>query len=689
MAGINLAALLAKSGRLGGETNVAKVAEKLNTAAVKKTGMDLAALLAKNKSIAVTSAPSDPNLSQAHAKPKAEAEACPAFDPDLADAKDQADYEDYQAATTRLTKSIRDDIGEAGLTFTPKINDITAAVSSTIPDSAMGMDGNIITYSPRQQEVITSAMTGESLVVIGPAGSGKTTTSRGAIQAILDNRHLPRLPAGHKYIPEGTPGALICAFTRRSVNNIRKVTPTSLKNCCITVHKALEYEPVVEWDDDKGKEVKRFKPRRNKLNPLPAEIRIVVIEEAGMLSVDLFKLFYDALPNPELVQFIYLGDLFQLPPPMGDAILGYKMLEHKVVELDRVYRTDTEDSPITSLAWDIKDGKIIPANSRPDPKNPMRKIFPHFEDIKEKSKGIVDIRAWQNPLTPYSCNQTAAAFMIREFDEGRYDVDEDIILVPFEKAHSKYSHEELVSTININILIADVLSKRRNAVVHEIIARGQKYYYAVGDKVLVDKEDGIIEDIRVNPKYIGEVPQAAAVTLSRSGVNSAGMEYMDSGEIDIDTILESMATNEDDVTNAASHIITVRFGDWTREITQAGQISGMLLGYAITVYKAQGSEWRNVYGIIHKSHAAALVNEMLYTMVTRAKSSVTILCEPDTFKKGVQSRKIKGKTLEEKSQFFRAKTKEQQASEEVAMIAAIKSGGLGKVDLSKLNFGGK
>lgn len=671
--GFNIATMLAKSGRLGGETDVAKVTEKLNNASVAKTGFTIATLLAKTDAVKSHPIVADASVPKSLTRPSEAGEPSITSVPNLTppsyieplEPEDNSVSLIAESFSSAVMSKLKDD-GATSFIYTPKIHTEKLSVS----DTAVGMDGNSITYSERQMEAINAVANGESVIIIGPAGSGKTTCSRGAINAVIDGKAVGRIPAGHKYIPEGTPGIVICAFTRRSVNNIRKVAPPALKNSCITVHKLLEYEPTIEWDDAKGKEVKRFKPKRNKTYNLPSEIKVIVIEESGMLSVELHKQLIAALPNPDDVQFIYLGDLCQLPPPMGDAILGYKMNELRTIELDRVYRTGA-DSPITSFAWDIKSGKVIPELSKKDPSNPLRKCFPHFDKLNAESNGVVTLKAWQNPLTPFSCNQTAATFMIREFKEGRYDPEEDVILIPFERAFTRGSHEEMVSTINVNNLIAGTLSKERGDPVHEIIARGQKYYYAVGDKVLVDKEDGYIEDIKINPKYIGELPQEASVNLSRTGVNTDGVNYMEAGEVDIDLILDSMADSEDDVTNAASHIIVVRFGDVTREISNAGGISGMLLGYAITVYKAQGSEWRNVYGIIHKSHAVALNNEMLYTLVTRAKESLTILCEANSFYKGVQSRQIKGTTLEEKAAFFRMKTKEEIVGTHAKVIASM------------------
>ena len=61
----------------------------------------------------------------------------------------------------------------------------------------------------------------------------------------------------------------------------------------------------------------QFLPARNQYNPLPPEIRVIVIEESSMVSVELFELLKLACPHD--VQFIFLGDIQQLPPTFGTA----------------------------------------------------------------------------------------------------------------------------------------------------------------------------------------------------------------------------------------------------------------------------------------------------------------------------------------------------------------------------------
>jgi ATP-dependent exoDNAse (exonuclease V) alpha subunit len=52
--------------------------------------------------------------------------------------------------------------------------------------------------------------------------------------------------------------------------------------------------------------------------------------------------------------------------------------------------------------------------------------------------------------------------------------------------------------------------------------------------------------------------------------------------------------------------------------------------------------------------------ELLYTAVTRAREELYIICEPESFVKGILSQRVKGDTLEEKAQYFMGKLDKQQ-----------------------------
>ena len=250
------------------------------------------------------------------------------------------------------------------------------------------------------------------------------------------------------------------------MNNIRKVQSTELKNNCITSHKLLEYGPVYyEIDDPETglpKNTMRFEPARNEYNPLPSTIHTIIVEEASMLSVELYMQITAALDHE--VQWVFIGDINQLPPVFGSAILGFKMLELPVIELTEVYRQALE-SPIIRLAHRILSGKPIPAEEYPS----------------WKVENQLTIHPWKKKLNADLALLTLAAFFTNALDAGVYDPDENMILIPYNKA---------CGTIELNKNIANHIARKNNAITYEVMAGLNKHYFTIGDKVLYDKEDG-------------------------------------------------------------------------------------------------------------------------------------------------------------------------------------------------------
>lgn len=508
--------------------------------------------------------------------------------------------------------------------------------SQPSPNQILDKYGNPITLNSKQSEFVSLAGSGKSCVLIGAAGTGKTTCQKAVVQTLIESGKAGILESdGHKHLSSGTPGIVICAFTRRAVANIRRNMPADLQNNCITIHKLLEYSPVYYEIPDPAtgqmKTTMRFEATRHGGNPLPQSIHTIIFEESSMIGTPLHQEVIDACPHSP--QFIYLGDIQQLPPVFGSAILGFKLLELPTIELTEVYRQALE-SPIISLAHRILSGKALSAKE--------------FEQWNFPGK--LKIRPWKKRIDDLNAVITLGTVFKSFESEGIYDPEQDIILIPFNKN---------CGTIELNKLIANHLARKRGAITYEIVAGFSKTYLSVGDKVLYDKEDAIVIKIESNPAYGGRFPQMESAHLDYWGHNSD--PQIRSGEDDdhMDFILNQVAASEsdEDRVNKASHRVTLRMLDTEREITldQAGDLKEptLLLGYCLTVHKSQGSEWRRVFFCLHNSHAKMIQRELLYTGVTRAREELYIICESDSFTKGIESQKVKGNTLAEKAEYFK------------------------------------
>lgn len=550
---------------------------------------------------------------------------------------------------------------------------ILAATNIAVPSlSSFGWKiDTSVAWNQEQLNAINMGLARKTFCLIGAAGTGKTTTLKGVVYSLLGNNLIAPIPAGQstKWLAAGTPGIVLVSFTNMAVRQVAKHFQNDIT--CITIHKLLEYAPVYyEVKNDKGETVKKmeFVPSRDASNPLPASLTTIVVDESSMVDCELFALLIAALPNPDMVQFIFLGDLNQLPPVYGGPILGKKLLELPIVELTRVYRQALE-SPIIRYAIQMKDGLLTPVGDK--------KIV---EDNGEHGK--VTIHPWGKSLSWEDALNKATGFCKAAIREGALDPMQDIILCPF---NVKFG------VVELNLAIADYLGRERGAEVVEVIAGFNTHYYAIGDKVLVRKQEAIITGIKRNSKYAGKRPvditkwkldRYGGATKRTTELELATGLDVTGNDFDVDAFMDEMQiTVVTDRVTTASHEITVRFigseddegVGQTAELRTAAEVNDMVFAYAITVHKSQGSEWRKVFFILHKSHSQMCSRELMYTGMTRAKSELYLIVEPDkamvsgTLSSSAKKPRLKGNTLAEKlislQERFEKEAKEMQGKQ--------------------------
>ena len=531
-----------------------------------------------------------------------------------------------------------------------------------------------ITLNTEQQKFVSLVSQGRSCCLVGAAGTGKTTAVKEAINQLLSTKSIPTIlqPTGNPNNPkliQGLEGIVGCAFTRKAVANLKANFPDSLHPHCMTIHALLEFAPVTyDSIDDEGNLVTtmRFEPQRNRINPLPTELSTIIIEESSMVGTDLFKQLMDAIPPNHPIQLVFLGDINQLSPVFGDAILGYKLLELPTIVLTQVYRQALE-SPIIRLAHRILSGKQI--------------LYPELSK-EEKDGGTwqvkdkLSILNWKPKTSEVQAEVTALAFLKREYLSGNYDPFNDMVICPFNKHFG---------TINLSKGIANFIDEKFSIHPTEIISGFVKKYFAIGDLVLYKNDEYIITKINRNAMYRGKLQPNTDVIFDRFGNIKGTKDGKDSTDAydtssipkTADEIIDSIIANaEDEVTDNASHVIyltkpevvekyladkenktlsgTTELSD-TISIDSRGQVNNLTLAYATTCHKAQGLESKRVFILTHKCHNILLNREWLYTAVTRAKETLTILCERDAFIGGINKQQIKGTTLEEKAEYFKGK----------------------------------
>lgn len=531
----------------------------------------------------------------------------------------------------------------------------TKVVEEAYPSTAPEEE---ITFNSQQQEAISRAIAGESMVITGAAGTGKTTTLKAIVRGlILSGRCGVIEQTTHKYVRSNSPGVVILSYTNKAVQNVKRRLPHELHGNCMTAHKFLEYQPVFETEVDEDTAQKKtssmFVATRDQVTPNPASIRVIIVDEATMLDVPLWNEIIASMPRrtaPD-IQVILMGDIQQLPPVFGKSIFIHALQSNfPVVELTEVYRQALEN-PILALAHRILSGKVI---GKPE-------LSEWNIDKSADGKGKLTIIPWKKKLSDVACNTFLRHYLPKLIDSGGYDPEEDVILCPFNVN---------IGTLLLNNIIAGHVARSKGLPVHEIYTGTKKVYMRVGERVLHNKSEAIVTSIKPNFQYFGKPPRAASPTMDYEGMEhnkavimantSAMSESTFTGEDAheyVDRMLEAMGSHVDDdspAKRAASHVVTVQSldtGDETK-LSSAGDINYLLLGYAITVHKSQGSEYNRVIFLTHHTHATMCQREILYVAVTRAKQELVVICEPNLFVQGITSQKLPGRTIAEKVEAF-------------------------------------
>ena len=83
--------------------------------------------------------------------------------------------------------------------------------------------------------------------------------------------------------------------------------------------------------------------------------------------------------------------------------------------------------------------------------------------------------------------------------------------------------------------------------------------------------------------------------------------------------------------------LEVDHGRPAAELLPADELDQLAVAYAVTVHKAQGSEYPAVVVPLLRQHGRMLRRKLLYTAITRARRLVVLLTEPDALERAVRS----------------------------------------------------
>ena len=497
----------------------------------------------------------------------------------------------------------------------------------------------------------------------GAAGTGKTTTTKKLVDTLL-NQGLVNSVDMREYFKKGKPesedpyddyeapvnvipAVCLVGFTGRSTQMIKKNFPRDWHGNIMTIHRALAFVPEYydDWDDDEQqfKKKMRFVPTYTADLLMPWDI--IVIDEAGMVGLDLWHQLYAAMKPGCRIYMI--GDINQLPPVHGRSVFGFAMSKWPAWELTHIHRQVGKDNPIVDNAWRVLKGQMPESMGK----------FQMVPLDGEAGKASRQIQA----MIP----------KIRE--RGIYDPIRDTIVTPING--NEGSRGAQLGQIPLNSVFALQFNPVPRTDRFIIDGGRERKQFAVGDKVMATKNDhesgitngmtGIIVSIIPNGAYTGDT--------HRYNSQAAIDEYMaseDDNEEEQDFSLEDLNDSMDEISRGmddkaekrdrgpSSHVVTVRFGDdehgFDLPFATLSEVGSLMTAYVVTCHKMQGGESPTVIIIVHDAHKAMMFREWLYTAITRASDRCIVLYTQVAMRAALGKQKIKGATLKDKIEAFNA-----------------------------------
>ena len=367
---------------------------------------------------------------------------------------------------------------------------------------------------------------------------------------------------------------LLAAPTGRAAKRMTEATGYEAR----TIHRMLELvpvgmpgnaAPVIPGAPRSGKGAQSMGMHfdRNEENPLDADV--IIIDEMSMVDISLMHSLLRAVNVG--TRLILVGDVDQLPS-VGPGNVLRDIIESgsfNVVKLTHIFRQAAQ-SDIVVNAHKINAGEPV--------------------DLAKRSQDFLFIRR-DNPDAVISAAITLIQKKLPDYVHANaFDIQ---VMTPMRKGALGV---ERLNQIMQNYLNPPDKSKKEKESGGTI--------YRVGDKVMQIKNNYQME-WEVRNKYGIPVDKGAGIF---------------NGDVGIIREINDFA-----------ELLTVEFDEGKMIEYSFKQLEELELAYAITIHKSQGSEYPAVIIPMYNGPRMLMTRNLIYTAVTRARSCVCLVGQPDAF----------------------------------------------------------
>lgn len=431
-----------------------------------------------------------------------------------------------------------------------------------------------------QIETCSQIFTKSCSVISGSAGTGKTTVIKAIIKAI-------------KFTSGQTESICLLAPTGKAADRIRIKTG----EVATTIHSFLTNNNWLNFNNwtlkqSDGKKCDNY--------------TTYIIDESSMIDLNLMSTLLKAIDWNVLKRIIFVGDPNQLPPigrgkVFSDIISfltqtfpeNYGKLHINIRQMEN--KSLGKGTGILDLA-----SLYIQENSHDNSKQKREDLLRLIHNSEEDVLPDLRIITWQDTN---ELEEKLPSIIQKDFEvDQAKDLMQHQIISPY--------RGELYGTENINLIIQDRFNN------NNIKFKGSLSGITLFDKVIQFKN------------------RAKSNSYDSYDMNNAPNSKIDifNGE------LGTVKIHYNDKKNYSStnfklkkfHVVFEQKPNHFIEFSNEGQVENNIeLGYAISVHKAQGSEFSRIYFILPKSKQTLLSTELLYTGVTRAQNHLTIFVEGD------------------------------------------------------------
>jgi ATP-dependent exoDNAse (exonuclease V) alpha subunit len=433
----------------------------------------------------------------------------------------------------------------------------------------------------------------ENFLLLGPAGSGKTTV---IVHALANEPY----------------NIAFCAFTNKATSVLFNKSAFSEHTKFLTIHKLLNLEiSYVEGEEDI-----KFKYDIKNLARMSL-FDIIILDECSTISSELYGYLMDArqyVKNKfdKVIKYIFLGDYWQLPPVKEKLSIVFSESKNEswnISRLEKVMRCQNDN--INSNSIEINN-----------------KLLSKIKDIKEGNDDFMD----RFPFNIDSTINTAQMIekYILELKENR-----DIIILTYSKGNAN----------TINNAVQDIIDFNNNRHIENrttYFYPGDRciletpvdlcFYEEFSDYIKIEGETGItlyngeIFDVIEAKDYkikteLNNFPFCAQYfdcqLLKIQKINKEEFILVNINKKQIDETKEVLKRTVKK--NVYSYIINI--------FNKKYPI--MNFGYCMTIYKSQGSEWKTVF-VNTRSIKASLketipIFKATYTALTRGKEYIYLV----------------------------------------------------------------